>query len=45
MSAAEPWRNPEDDLPGDFEATREVHYAAMRQPLDPTAFIADLRDG
>jgi hypothetical protein len=37
------WRNPEDDLPGDFEATRAVHYAAIRQPLNPKAFIADLR--
>ncbi|WP_052270159.1 Tn3 family transposase [Streptomyces sp. MUSC 125] len=37
------WRNPEDDLPGDFEATRTVHYAAIRQPMDPQAFIADLK--
>jgi TnpA family transposase len=37
------WRNPEDDLPGDFEQAREVHYAALRQPLDATAFITDLR--
>jgi TnpA family transposase len=37
------WRNPEDDLPGDFEATRAVHYAAIRQPMDPEAFIADLK--
>ncbi|MGY2093574.1 Tn3 family transposase [Nocardia gipuzkoensis] len=37
------WRNPEDDLPGDFETAREVHYAALRQPLDSTAFIDDLR--
>ncbi|MFF9570430.1 Tn3 family transposase [Streptomyces sp. NPDC014685] len=37
------WRNPEDDLPGDFEATRTVHYAAIRQPMDPKAFIADLK--
>ncbi|MFC9759587.1 DUF4158 domain-containing protein [Streptomyces sp. NPDC056921] len=29
------WRNPEDDLPGDFEVTRTVHYAAIRQPQDP----------
>jgi hypothetical protein len=36
-----PLRNPEDDLPGDFEATRAVHYAAIRQPLNPRAFIAD----
>ncbi len=38
------WRNPEDDLPGDFEDTRDVHYAAIRQPTDPTAFIDGLRD-
>ncbi|GCB52012.1 Tn3 family transposase [Streptomyces sp. NL15-2K] len=37
------WRNPEDDLPGDFEATRTVHYAAIRQPTDPEAFITDLK--
>ncbi|MET8537973.1 Tn3 family transposase [Streptomyces sp. NPDC005065] len=37
------WRNPENDLPGDFEATRTVHYAAIRQPMDPKAFIADLK--
>src|SRR5690606_22837621 len=23
------WRNPEEDLPGDFEASREVHYAPV----------------
>jgi hypothetical protein len=38
------WRNPEDDLPGDFDDTREVHYAALRQPTDPTAFVDQLRD-
>ncbi|MET7281140.1 DUF4158 domain-containing protein [Kribbella sp. NPDC005582] len=37
------WRNPEDDLPGDFDDTREVHYAALRQPTDPTEFITGLR--
>jgi TnpA family transposase len=37
------WRNPDDDLPGDFETAREVHYAALRQPLDPAAFVNDLR--
>ncbi|MEV7234622.1 Tn3 family transposase [Streptomyces sp. NPDC051020] len=37
------WCNPEDDLPGDFEATRTVHYAAIRQPMDPQAFITDLK--
>lgn len=38
------WRDPDDDLPGDFDTTREVHYAAIRQPIDPTAFITGLRD-
>ena len=37
------WRNPEDDLPGDFDTARQVHYAALRQPLDPTEFVGDLR--
>ncbi|EXU66496.1 transposase [Streptomyces sp. PRh5] len=37
------WRNPEDDLPGDFEATRTVHYAAIRQPQDPAEFITGLK--
>jgi hypothetical protein len=37
------WRNPDDDLPGDFDTAREVHYAALRQPLDPTEFVTDLR--
>jgi hypothetical protein len=34
----------EDDLPGDFDIAREVHYAAIRQPTDPTAFITGLRE-
>jgi hypothetical protein len=28
---AKRWRNPDHDLPGDFEAYRNVHYAAIRQ--------------
>ena len=43
VAGARAWRNPEDDLPGDFDAAREVHYAAIRAPLDPAAFITDLR--
>ncbi|WP_240809513.1 hypothetical protein [Microbispora catharanthi] len=43
IEGAARWRNPEDDLPGDFEATRAVHYAAIRRPLNPRAFIADLK--
>lgn len=37
------WRDPEHDLPGDFEASRTVHYAAIRRPQDPQEFIGDLR--
>jgi hypothetical protein len=37
------WRDPEADLPQDFEDHREVHYAAIRQPLDAGDFVADLR--
>ena len=37
------WRNPEDDLPADFDEDRDIHYAALRQPLDPTEFIAALK--
>ncbi|MGH3951716.1 MAG: Tn3 family transposase, partial [Pseudonocardiaceae bacterium] len=43
VAGANRWRNPEEDLPGDFEASREVHYAALRQPTDPTEFITGLR--
>ena len=43
VDGANRWRNPEDDLPGDFEHAREVHYAALRQPVDPTSFITGLK--
>ncbi|WP_222432374.1 Tn3 family transposase, partial [Leekyejoonella antrihumi] len=44
VTGARRWGNPEDDLPGDFEDSRQVHYAALRQPTDPTAFITSLQD-
>jgi TnpA family transposase len=44
IAGASRWRNPEQDLPADFEAHRDVHYDALRQPRDPTAFIATLQD-
>ncbi|MGK0274744.1 MAG: hypothetical protein ACI9N0_001124 [Ilumatobacter sp.] len=39
---ADKWRNPDDDLPVDFDERRVEHYAALRQPLDPTEFVAVL---
>ncbi|MEV5827983.1 hypothetical protein AB0L25_20695 [Spirillospora sp. NPDC052242] len=39
-----PWRNPEEDLPADFEGDRDVHYENLRQPLDPAEFITRLQE-
>jgi hypothetical protein len=40
---ADRWRNPDEDLPNDFDERRMEHYQALRKPLDPTAFITELR--
>jgi hypothetical protein len=32
-----------DDPPADFEAHRAAHYAALREPLDPTGSIERLQ--
>ena len=37
------WRNPDADLPQDFEDNRDVHYEALSKPRDPADFIADLQ--
>lgn len=37
------WRDPDEDLPGDFDDNRDVHYAELGKPLDAAAFIADLQ--
>ncbi|MFJ2737986.1 MULTISPECIES: hypothetical protein [unclassified Streptomyces] len=42
VPGANRWRNPEDDLPPDFEQHRDVHYDAIRQPQDPEKFIGAL---
>jgi len=39
------WRNPDVDLPADFDAHRAGHYERIGQPLDPTEFIDTLRGG
>jgi hypothetical protein len=43
VAGANRWRNPEGDMPTDFEFNRDVHYSALRQPLDAADFIADLQ--
>src|SRR3954469_14138319 len=40
---ADRWRNPDDDLPTDFEANHAENYAKLRKPLDPQVFIDQLR--
>ncbi len=36
------WRNPDDDLPRDYEDKRAENYAKLRKPLDAKHFTADL---
>jgi len=43
VEGANRWRDVEDDLPGDFDDNRDVHYASLGKPLDPTEFVNDLR--
>ena len=37
------WKDPDEDLPGDFEDNRDVHYAELGKPLDATEFTGGLR--
>jgi hypothetical protein len=36
------WRDPEEDLPENFEDNRDVHYAALNKPLQGAEFVDDL---
>ena len=40
---AKRYRNPDDDLPQDFEAKREQYYQDLQQPLEVTPFIKQLQ--
>jgi len=44
VAGADRYRNPDEDVPADFAARREEHYAALDMPRDPGAFIAGLQD-
>jgi len=37
------YRNPDDDLPADFENKRTEYYQALNLPLDPDHFIKNLQ--
>ncbi|MGP3965770.1 Tn3 family transposase [Nonomuraea sp. 3N208] len=41
---ADRWRNPDEDLPSDYESRRAEHYRELRKPLDPTEFCDTLRE-
>jgi hypothetical protein len=43
VAGASRWRNPEEDLPKDFEENRDVHYVSLGQPLNPDEFVAGLK--
>ncbi|MFI5888796.1 Tn3 family transposase [Actinoplanes sp. NPDC051513] len=43
VDGAEKWRNPDEDLPHDFDERRSEHYSRLRKPLDPSEFIATLQ--
>jgi TnpA family transposase len=40
---ADRYRNPDEDLPADFEAQRMPYYQALNLPLEADRFIADLQ--
>lgn len=44
VEGAERWRNPDEDLPGDFEDKRQEYYQALDQPLAASEFIARLQN-
>ncbi len=44
VAGADRYRNPDEDVPADFAARREEHYAALDLPRDAGAFVAGLRD-
>lgn len=43
VAGANRYRNPDEDLPTDFEERREENYKALNQPLDADSFIAALK--
>jgi TnpA family transposase len=44
VKGADRFRNPDQDLPEDFDARREEYYAAIGQPRNAKVFVESLRD-
>ncbi len=43
VKGADRYRNPDEDLPADFEMRREENYKALNQPMDAESFINALK--
>ena len=43
VAGADRFRNPDEDLPADFDAQRTTYYAALQQPESADDFIAGVR--
>ncbi len=43
MLGADHYRNPEEDLPADFDVQPAAYYQALEKPLDVESFIRDLQ--
>ncbi|MGI6120574.1 MAG: Tn3 family transposase, partial [Desulfosporosinus sp.] len=43
VRGADRYRNPDEDLPADFEIRREENYKALNQPMDAESFINALK--
>jgi hypothetical protein len=39
------WKDPDEDLPGDFKDNRDVHYAALAKPWTPASSSAACASG
>ena len=44
VDGADRYRNPDDDLPADFEAQRDTYYQGLGLAQDAGAFVAQVRD-
>jgi hypothetical protein len=44
VAGANRYRNPDEDMPADFDARREEHYAALGLPRSADAFIAGIQE-
>jgi TnpA family transposase len=43
VAGADRFRNPDDDLPADFDVQRKTYYAVLQQPENANDFIAEVR--